>query len=125
MKKRAGGAAQQHCTLQSEKELHHSNVVNYKTSRNFTTATLIITKRTAVAPQQHCKLQDEQEFYHSNIANDKTPGAYYNQLVKFKTSRRFTPKQRGLKSASPRKPHARKAGLRLNGPAQKSIHVSS
>jgi hypothetical protein len=43
--KRTGAAPQQHCELQNEQELHHSNVAKHKTSRSFTTATLRVSNK--------------------------------------------------------------------------------
>ena len=64
--KRAGLAPQQHCELQNEQELHHSNIVRFKTCESCTTATLWTTKRTRASPRQDCELQNEQELHHSN-----------------------------------------------------------
>jgi hypothetical protein len=44
--------------------LHPSNIVNNKTSRKFTTATLRDSRRARAAPQQHCELRNEQELHH-------------------------------------------------------------
>ena len=63
---------QQRCELQNEEGLHPSNIVNNKTSRKFTTATLRDSKRARAAPQQHCELQNEQELHHVKIVNYKT-----------------------------------------------------
>ena len=38
--KRAGFVPQQHCEVQNEQELHHSNIVRFKTCESCTTATL-------------------------------------------------------------------------------------
>ena len=68
----AGAAPQQRCELQNEQGLHPSNIVNNKTSRKFTTATLRDSKRARAAPQQHCELRNEQELHHVKIVNYKT-----------------------------------------------------